>query len=53
MGGLAGCECVVADAGGGVVTAATDEYCNTFMFVAGLLNFVVILDAFDIGMGRK
>jgi hypothetical protein len=39
--------------GGGVVTAATYEYGNTFMIVAGLLNFLVILDAFDIGMGRK
>jgi hypothetical protein len=41
------------EAGGGVVTAATYEYGNTFMIVAGLLNFLVILDAFDIGMGRK
>jgi hypothetical protein len=41
------------DAGRGVVTAATYEYGNTFMIVAGLLNFLVILDAFDIGMGRK
>lgn len=41
------------DAGIGSVTAATWEYGNTFMIVAGLLNFLVILDAFDIGMGRK
>lgn len=41
------------DFGRGVVTAATYEYGNTFMIVAGLLNFLVILDAFDIGMGRK
>ena len=41
------------DAGRGVVTAATYEYGNTFMIVAGLLNFLVMLDAFDIGMGRK
>ena len=41
------------DAGRGVVTAATYEYGNTFMIVTGLLNFLVILDAFDIGMGRK
>jgi hypothetical protein len=39
--------------GGGVVTAPTYEYGNTFMIVAGLLNFMVMLDAFDIGMGRK
>jgi len=41
------------EVGGGLVTAATYEYGNTFMIVAGLLNFLVILDAFDIGMGRK
>jgi hypothetical protein len=41
------------EVGGGVVTAATYEYGNTFMIVAGLLNFLVVLDAFDIGMGRK
>jgi hypothetical protein len=43
----------VLELGGGVVTAVTYEYGNTFMIVAGLLNFLVILDAFDIGMGRK
>jgi hypothetical protein len=41
------------DIGHGLVTAATYEYGNTFMIVAGLLNFLVILDAYDIGMGRK
>ncbi len=40
-------------AGGGVVTATTYEYGNTFLIVAGLLNFLVVLDAFDIAMGRK
>jgi len=40
-------------AGEGTVTAATYEYGNCFLIVAGLLNFLVILDAFDIGMGRK
>ena len=43
----------VMDAGGGTVTAVTYEYGNCFLIVAGLLNFLVILDAFDIGMGRK
>lgn len=43
----------VLDLGAGVVTATTYEYGNTFMIVAGLLNFMVMLDAFDIGMGRK
>ena len=41
------------DAGAGTVTAATWEYGNTFMIVAGLLNALVVLDAFDIAMGRK
>ena len=39
--------------GGGVVTAVTYEYGNTFLIVAGLLNFLVMLDAYDIGAGRK
>ena len=39
--------------GSGVVTASTYEYGNTFMIVAGLLNFLVMLDVYDIGMGRK
>ena len=39
--------------GAGEVTATTFEYGNTFLIVAGLLNFLVILDAFDIAMGRK
>ena len=41
------------DIGHGLVTASTYEYGNTFMIVAGLLNFLVMLDAYDIGMGRK
>jgi hypothetical protein len=41
------------DAGAGTVTAVTYEYGNAFLIVAGLLNFLVILDAFDIAMGRK
>jgi hypothetical protein len=39
--------------GTGVVTAVTYEYGNTFLIVAGLLNFLVMLDAYDIGAGRK
>ena len=39
--------------GAGIVTAATHEYGNTFLIVAGLLNFLVVIDAFDIAMGRK
>lgn len=43
----------MVEAGAGTVTAATYEYGNCFLIVAGLLNFLVILDAYDIGMGRK
>ena len=39
--------------GAGEVTAITYEYGNTFLIVAGLLNFLVTLDAFDIAKGRK
>jgi hypothetical protein len=31
----------------------TSEYGNVFLMVAGLLNFILALDAFDIGVGRK
>jgi hypothetical protein len=41
------------DAGSGTVTAASYEYGNTFLMTAGLLNFLVVLDAFDIAKGRK
>jgi hypothetical protein len=41
------------DVGAGVVTAASYEYGNCFMIVAGLLNFLVILDAYDVAVGRK
>jgi hypothetical protein len=43
----------VMDAGLGTVTAASYEYGNTFLMTAGLLNFLVVLDAFDIAKGRK
>jgi hypothetical protein len=32
---------------------ATYEYGNMFLLVAGLLNYLVMLDAFDISAGRK
>jgi hypothetical protein len=32
---------------------ATYEYGNTFLLVAGLLNYLSMLDAFDISAGRK
>jgi len=32
---------------------ATYEYGNTFLLIAGLLNYLTMLDAFDIASGRK
>lgn len=43
----------MTDAGKGVVTAVSYEYGNCFLIVAGLLNFLVVLDAFDVAVGRK
>jgi uncharacterized protein DUF6677 len=39
--------------GQGIVTAASYEYGNTFVIVAGLLNMLIVLDAYDISLGRK
>jgi hypothetical protein len=39
--------------GAGNVIAVTYEYGNTFLIVSGLLNALVVIDAFDISMGRK
>ena len=40
-------------AGDGLVVATTYEYGNTFLIVSGLLNMLVVIDAFDIALGRK
>lgn len=37
----------------GSVTSVTFEYGNTFTAVAGLLNILVMLDAYDVAVGRK
>jgi hypothetical protein len=37
----------------GQVRAVTYEYGNAFVMTAGLLNFLVIIDAYDIALGRK
>jgi hypothetical protein len=39
--------------GTGIVEAVTYEYGYTFCIVAGLLNFLIILDGYDIAVGRK
>jgi hypothetical protein len=43
----------IAGFGAGRVVAWTYEYGNTFLLVAGLLNMLVVLDAFDVAEGRK
>ena len=39
--------------GTGDVRAVTYEYGNAFIIVAGLLNMLVVIDAYDVAMGRK
>lgn len=39
--------------GVGDPTAYTYDYANVFIYVAGLLNMLVIVDVFDIAMDRK
>ncbi len=39
--------------GAGAVTAPSYEYGNAFLIVAGLLNMLIVLDAYDIALGRK
>lgn len=42
-----------AGLGAGEVRAVTYEYGNAFLIVAGLLNVLVIIDAYDIALHRK
>jgi len=39
--------------GAGDVRAVSYEYGNAFLIVAGLLNLLVVIDAYDIALGRK
>ena len=39
--------------GDGHVVAVTYEHGNAFLVVSGLLNALVVLDAYDIALGRK
>jgi hypothetical protein len=39
--------------GAGNAVAQNFEYGNAFLIVAGLLNMLVVLDAFDVAEGRK
>ena len=40
-------------AGAGRVIAISYEYGNAFLIVAGLLNMLVAIDAYDVRLGRK
>ena len=40
-------------AGAGDPRAYTYDYANVFIYVAGLLNMLVVVDVFDIALGRK
>jgi len=42
-----------AGLGAGRVVATTYEYGNAFLVVAGLLNLLVVVDAYDVALGRK
>jgi hypothetical protein len=42
-----------AGLGAGDVIKQSFEYGNAFLIVAGLLNMLVVLDAFDVAEGRK
>src|SRR5689334_9522539 len=39
--------------GAGDMKIVTYDYGTTYLWVAGLLNYLIILDAFDIAKGRK
>ncbi len=39
--------------GAGDVRIASYEYANAFLIVAGLLNLLVMIDAYDVAVGRK
>jgi len=39
--------------GDGQITALGYEYGNTYLYSAGLLNMLLVVDAFDIALGRK
>jgi hypothetical protein len=51
--GLPRLVAIVGGFGQGDVVAISYEYGNTFLIVGGLLNALVMLDAYDIATGRK
>jgi len=39
--------------GAGALTETTYDYGTTYLWVSGLLNYLIVLDVFDIAQGRK
>jgi len=39
--------------GDGVPTAVTYEYGNTFLLTAGIMNLLLVLDTYDMAVGKK
>jgi hypothetical protein len=39
--------------GMGILTNPSYDYGSTYLWVSGLLNYLIVLDAFDIAQGRK
>ena len=37
----------------GTMTSTSYDYGTTYLWVSGLLNYLIVLDAFDIAQGRK
>jgi hypothetical protein len=37
----------------GVLSSPSYDYGSTYLWVAGLLNYLIVLDAFDVAQGRK
>jgi len=44
---------LISDNPAGSVLAVTHEYGNAYLFTAGLMNLLLMLDAYDIAVGRK
>ncbi len=51
--GLVYLVAVGAGIGAGEITSFTYDYGNIFLYTAGLLNMLIMLDTFDISVGRK
>ena len=39
--------------GAGLISAPSYDYGSTYLWVSGLLNYIIVLDVFDVARGRK